>query len=108
MTGPVFSVSLGPGVFVSDVLAQDSRVDCGHITEVRQADLRNQGAQTAGALVGGLAGVATDSSQSNSNRALRAIGGAAIDGRVAGAAGASTALADRRGLPCPASSAAMA
>jgi outer membrane lipoprotein SlyB len=65
-------------------------VSYGQITAVRQVNIQNQGAQTAGTLVGGLAGVASGSGQSGSNRALRAIGGAHVGGRAAGAAGRST------------------
>lgn len=79
-------VFLGGVVVAGDVLAQASRVSYGRITAVRQVDLQNQDAQAAGTVVGGLAGLATGSGQSRSNRALRTLGGAAIGGRVAGAA----------------------
>jgi len=82
---------LGATFVANDVLAQ-SRVSYGNITAVRQVELQNQGAQTTGALVGGLAGLATGSGQSSSNRALRAMGGAAIGSRVGSAAGSSTAF----------------
>jgi outer membrane lipoprotein SlyB len=85
-------VLLGTGVVVSDVLAQVSRVSYGRITAVRQVELQNDGAQAAGAMVGGLAGLATGSGQSSSNRALRTLGGAAVGSRVAGAAGRTTAF----------------
>ena len=85
-------VLLGTGVVVSDVLAQASRVSYGRITAVRQVELQNDGAQAAGAMVGGLAGLATGSGQSSSNRALRTLGGAAVGGRVAGAASRTTAF----------------
>lgn len=85
-------VLLGTGVVVSDVLAQASRVNYGRITAVRQVELQNQGAQTTGAMVGGLAGLATGSGQSSSNRALRTLGGATVGSRVGGAAGRSTAF----------------
>jgi outer membrane lipoprotein SlyB len=85
-------VLLGSGVVVSDVLAQASRVSYGRITAVRQVELQNDGAQAAGAMVGGLAGLATGSGQSGSNRALRTLGGAAVGGRVAGAASRTTAF----------------
>jgi len=85
-------VLLGTGVVVSDVLAQASRVNYGRITAVRQVELQNDGAQAAGAMVGGLAGLATGSGQSSSNRALRTLGGAAVGGRVAGAASRTTAF----------------
>lgn len=86
-------VVLGAGacVVAGDVQAQ-SRVSYGRITAVRQVDVQNQGAQATGALVGGLAGLATGSGQSSSNRALRAMGGAAVGSRVGAAAGSSTAF----------------
>jgi hypothetical protein len=65
-------------------------VSYGRITAVRAVELQNQGAQTAGTLVGGALGVASGSGQSRSNRALRGLGGAAVGGRVAGAAGSTT------------------
>lgn len=70
--------------------AQGTTVSYGRITAVRQVELRNQDAQAAGALIGGLAGLASGSGQSGSNRALRTIGGASVGGRVGGAAGSST------------------
>jgi len=85
-------VVLGATVVASDVLAQSSRVNYGRITAVRQVELQNQDARAAGAMVGGLAGLATGSGQSSSNRALRTLGGAAVGGRVAGAAGSTTAF----------------
>jgi len=80
---------LGCVVMATDAIAQ-TRIDYGRITAVRQVDLQNQGAQTAGTLVGGALGVASGSGQSRSNRALRGLGGAAVGSRVAGAAGSST------------------
>lgn len=64
-----------------------SRVQYGRITNAVATTVNNQSAQTAGTLVGGLAGLATGSGQSSSNRALRSIGGAAAGrgiGTVAG------------------------
>jgi outer membrane lipoprotein SlyB len=81
---------LGCTVVAGDALAQGTTVNYGRITAVRQVELRNPDAQATGALVGGLAGLATGSGQSSSNRALRALGGATIGGRVGGAAGSST------------------
>jgi outer membrane lipoprotein SlyB len=81
---------LGTGLLAASAFAQTSVISYGRITAVRQVDLQNQGAQTTGALVGGLLGVASGSGQSSSNRALRGLGGAAVGGRVAGAAGSST------------------
>ena len=77
-------------IIASEVYAQATTVSYGRITAVRQVELRNQDSQAAGALIGGLAGLATGSGQSSSNRALRGIGGAAIGGRVGAAAGSST------------------
>lgn len=65
--------------------AQSSSVSYGRITSVRQVDLANQSARNTGAALGGLAGVASGSGQSGSNRALRGIGGAAVGRRVAAA-----------------------
>ena len=81
---------LATGLLAASAFAQTSVISYGRITAVRQVDLQNQGAQTTGALVGGLLGVASGSGQSSSNRALRGLGGAAVGGRVAGAAGSST------------------
>lgn len=83
-------VLLGVTVFAADAVAQSSMINYGRITAVRQVDLQNQGAQNTGALIGGLAGVATGSGQSRSNRALRGLGGAAVGSRVGAAAGSST------------------
>lgn len=80
---------LGCVVLATDAIAQ-SRIDYGRITAVRQVNLQNQGAQTAGTLVGGALGVASGSGQSSSNRALRGLGGAAVGSRVAGAASGTT------------------
>ena len=81
---------LGTGLLAASAFAQNSTITHGRITAVRQVDLQNQGAQTTGAVVGGLLGVASGSGQSGSNRALRGLGGAAVGSRVAGAAGSST------------------
>jgi len=69
-----------------------TRVDYGRITAVERVTVRNQDAQVAGALVGGLLGVASGSGQSTSNRALRGIAGATAGGLVGDAAGSSTAF----------------
>jgi len=82
-----FVVALGASLVASDALAQHSRINYGRITAVRQVDLENTDARAAGAVVGGLAGVASGGSgRSSSNRALRGLGGAAVGSRVAGAA----------------------
>ena len=80
---------LGSSIVATDVLAQSTTVNYGRITAVRQVELQNQGAQTAGTVIGGLAGVATGGN-STSTRALRTAGGAAVGRRVAGAMGSST------------------
>jgi outer membrane lipoprotein SlyB len=80
--------ALSTALFALEAVA--STVSYGRITAVRQVNLENQGAQAAGTLVGGALGVASGSGQSRSNRALRGIGGAAVGGRLAGAAGSST------------------
>ena len=86
----VRSLSLfGLLVFVAQESAA-STVTYGRITAVSQVNLANRGAQTAGALVGGALAVASGSGQSQSNRALRGLGGAAVGSRVGGAAGSST------------------
>jgi len=69
---------------------QRSQIDYGVITAVQRVDIQNRDAQAAGALVGGLLGVASGSGQSSSNRALRGLGGAAVGSRVGGAAGSAT------------------
>ena len=81
---------LGCAFVATEVLAQSTTVNHGRITAVRQVDLRNQGAQTAGAVLGGLAGVASGSGNSQSNRALRGLGGAAVGRGVGGAMSSST------------------
>lgn len=80
---------VGTLLAAAPAMAQSS-VNYGRITAVRTVNLENQGATAAGTLVGGALGVASGSGQSRSNRALRGIGGAAVGGRVAGAAGSST------------------
>jgi outer membrane lipoprotein SlyB len=81
---------LGCTLIAGEALAQATSINYGRITAVRQVQLQNPDAQAAGALLGGIAGAATGSGQSGSNRALRAIGGAAIGGRVGSAAGSAT------------------
>jgi outer membrane lipoprotein SlyB len=81
---------LGSCVLAADAMAQQTTVTHGRITAVRQVDIQNPGAQSAGTLIGGALGVASGSGQSRSNRALRGVGGAAVGSRLAGAAGSST------------------
>lgn len=80
---------LAAGMVAVDVIAQSS-VSYGRITAVRQVDIRNQGTQNAGTLIGGAVGVASGSGQSRSNRALRGAAGATAGNRIARAAGSST------------------
>lgn len=82
---------LGSLVAATDTLAQTT-VSYGRITNVRQVEVQNQGAQTAGTLVGGALGVASGSGQSRSNRALRGAAGATVGNRLAGAASSTTAF----------------
>jgi outer membrane lipoprotein SlyB len=86
----VGSIALLGVLFVAGEAAAQTTVSYGRITAVRQVDLQNQGAQTAGTFIGGALGVASGSGQSSSNRALRGLGGAAVGSRLAGAAGSST------------------
>ena len=81
--------ALGAALFALGAVAATT-VNYGRITAVRQVNIQNQGAQSAGTLVGGALGVASGSGQSRSNRALRGVGGAAVGSRLAGAAGSST------------------
>lgn len=84
-------IMLGAMVVTGDVLAQSS-VSYGRITAVRRVELQNQGSQAAGTMIGGLAGLATGSGQSGSNRALRTLGGAAVGSRIGAATGSTTAF----------------
>lgn len=72
---------------------QTSRIDYGRITAVERTTIRNQDARAAGALVGGLLGVASASGQSSSNRALRGIAGASTGARAGDLAGSTDAFA---------------
>lgn len=74
---------LGGAAASADAMAQSTTVSYGRVTNVRQVDLANQSSRNTGAALGGLAGVASGSGQSGSNRALRGIGGAAVGRRVA-------------------------
>jgi outer membrane lipoprotein SlyB len=86
----VGSIALLGVLVVAGEAAAQTTVSYGRITAVRQVDIQNPGAQSAGTIVGGALGVASGSGQSRSNRALRGLGGAAVGSRVAGAAGSST------------------
>ena len=84
------SIALLGAVLVAGEATAQTTVTYGRITAVRQVDIQNQGANAAGTIVGGALGVASGSGQSRSNRALRGVGGAAVGGRLASAAGSST------------------
>jgi outer membrane lipoprotein SlyB len=86
----VGSIALLGVLFVAGEATAQTTVNYGRITAVRQVDIQNPGAQSAGTIVGGALGVASGSGQSRSNRALRGLGGAAVGSRLAGAAGSST------------------
>jgi outer membrane lipoprotein SlyB len=86
----VGSIALLGVLFMAGEATAQTTVSYGRITAVRQVDIQNPGAQSAGTIVGGALGVASGSGQSRSNRALRGLGGAAVGSRVAGAAGSST------------------
>jgi outer membrane lipoprotein SlyB len=77
-------------LLVGGIAHAQMSVQHGRITNVRTVELQNQGAQATGTLVGGALGVASGSGQSNSNRALRGVGGAVAGRRLAGAAGSTT------------------
>jgi outer membrane lipoprotein SlyB len=53
------------------------RVQYGRITHIQPVTVTDSSAQMAGTLIGGVAGLASGSGQSSSNRALRVAGGAA-------------------------------
>lgn len=84
------SIALLGAILVAGEAHAQTTVTYGRITNVRQVDIQNQGANAAGTIVGGALGVASGSGQSRSNRALRGVGGAAVGGRLASAAGSST------------------
>ena len=72
MTAAVLALALVPAL-----AGAQSRVQYGRITNVVPTTVNNSTAQNVGTLVGGGVGLATGSGQSGSNRALRAVGGAA-------------------------------
>ena len=81
----VSSIALLGVLFVTGEANAQTTVSYGRITAVRQVDIQNQGANSAGTIIGGALGVASGSGQSSSNRALRGLGGAAVGSRLAGA-----------------------
>ena len=85
--GFLFRSIMLAGAVLATAHASASTASFGRIMAVRGVDLQNQGAQTAGALVGGTLAATSGSGRSRSNRTLRGIGGAAVGGAVGGAAG---------------------
>jgi outer membrane lipoprotein SlyB len=71
-------------VACTPAVAWSASVDYGRITSVTQTSVSSSSAQTTGAILGGTVGLASGSGRSNSNRALRTVGGAAA-GRQIGA-----------------------
>lgn len=76
---------------VSGIAEAQTRVQYGRVTNVVATTVNNNSAQNVGTLVGGGIGLATGSGQSGSNRALRAVGGAAAGRGVGTLAGRSQA-----------------
>lgn len=67
-------------------------VSYGTITGIAQQERDTSGGATGGALLGGVAGLASGSGRSRSNRALRALGGAAVGSAVGGSAARGTEM----------------
>ena len=67
-------------------------VTYGKITAVKPVPVESVPAQTGGALVGGMIGLASGRGQSNSNKALRAVAGGAAGKQVGKAAGSKQAF----------------
>jgi len=65
---------------------QSSAVNYGRVESIGQERIDNSSARTAGALVGGVAGLYSGRNRSRSNRTLRALGGAALGSAATGAA----------------------
>jgi outer membrane lipoprotein SlyB len=68
------------------------RVQYGRVTAVTPVTVDGSSGRNVGAIVGGTLGLASGRNQSSSNRALRALGGAAAGGAVGNMAGASRAF----------------
>jgi outer membrane lipoprotein SlyB len=68
---------------VTQIAHAQSRVRYGRITAVTPTTVDNSTGRNVGRVVGGGIGLASGSGQSSSNRALRAVGGAAVGGMVA-------------------------
>ena len=80
-----FAVVLAAGIFTAGSVqaATMMAVAYGTITGIGQQERDTSGGSRGGAIVGGLAGLASGSGRSRSNRALRTLGGAAV-GSAAG------------------------
>lgn len=78
LSGILFSVG---SVHASKMVS----VAYGTITGVNQQEKDTSGGRSAGALVGGLAGLYTGKGRSTSNKALRTLGGAAVGSAAGGA-----------------------
>lgn len=76
---------------LSGVSHAQTRVQYGRVTNVVATTVNSSTSQNVGTLVGGGIGLATGSGQSGSNRALRAVGGAAAGRGVGTLAGRSQA-----------------
>jgi outer membrane lipoprotein SlyB len=70
-----------------------SAVAYGTISAVTKHEKDTSGGSTGGAVIGGLIGLATGRGKSNSNKALRGIGGAAAGSAVGGAMASGTEIA---------------
>ncbi len=84
--------ALAIGMLAAVQAHAQSSVVFGRITNIRQVQVEDPGARSAGTLVGGAIGVASGRNQSRSNRALRGIGGAAVGSAAAGSMSRSSAF----------------
>lgn len=85
------AVALLAFAFFPAAAEAQTRVQYGRVTNVVATTVNNATSQNVGTLVGGAIGLATGSGQSGSNRALRAVGGAAAGRGVGTLAGRSQA-----------------
>lgn len=74
------------------VASAQTSVAYGKITAVKPVPVESVPAQTGGALIGGMMGLASGRGQSNSNKALRAVAGGAAGKQVGKAAGSKQAF----------------
>jgi outer membrane lipoprotein SlyB len=81
--GRLASVVLAALVAASFPTWANTTVGYGKITAIKPVKVEDQKAQTGGALLGGVIGLATGRGQSTSNRALRAVGGGVAGQQVA-------------------------